>query len=287
MTARILLCLTVAVGSALATPFEEATITRVVKQVDLLNPDRRPQAAKVGVEVRGSTAVRSGVDSRTVLRFPDATITRLGANALFRFDAGTRKMNLEQGTILFSPPKGVGGGDVQMGAVTAAVAGTTFLASHVPGAETKVIVLEGKVIIHWKGFLFGKKSLGPGEMFVLPLNVPNGKARVSRLELRKLLATSRLLESGGFSKLAKMPEIQRISLRQKPFDRSLKPQINGTQEAQVARRVIKETKPRVAPKVPSVRPKAPSVKIPPVKPPKIRIPRPPDDTSPPPITSGQ
>ena len=63
--------------------------------------------------VRGETAVKTGDDSRAELKFPDQTITRIGSNALFRFRQGGRDMTLDGGTMLFSSPKGAGGGEVR------------------------------------------------------------------------------------------------------------------------------------------------------------------------------
>ncbi len=254
-TRLLLFTIALAAQGLHAAPFEEATVTRVVNEVDLLRPDRKPEKASVGTEVRGSTAVRTGAESRTELRFPDDTITRLGANALFRFEAGSRSMTLDQGTILFSPAKGAGGGEVQMGAVTAAVAGTTFLGSHIPKEEIKVIVLEGKVKVLWKGFLLGVRVLKPGEMFQLPLKTPNARGTVSRLELRKLLATSRLLESGGFTKLPKMADVLGAAGRQPlPLKKIANPPVNGPLQAQTARRTEEVVRVPRPDKVPGPRP---------------------------------
>mgnify|MGYP001216091058 FL=1 len=281
-------------GVALAAPFEEATVTRVVNQVDLLRVNRKPEKAFVGAEVRGNTAVRTGPDSRTELRFPDDSITRLGANALFRFDAGTRRMELDQGAILFSPSKGSGGGEVRMGAVTAAVVGTTFLASHVPGEETKVIVLEGRVKVLWKGFLFGSRVLKPGEMFHLSLRTPDARATVTRLELKKLLSTSRLLESGGFGQLPKWRDVTAASTRpHRPFlTKLISPEVNGPFVAQTIRRTEDVNRPR-PPRVdsrprpqnrPVVRPNLP-IPLQRPKPPRPPCPTPPP-TPTPPLTGG-
>jgi len=288
-TRLLLFTIALAARGLEAAPFEEATVTRVVNEVDLLRQDRKPEKAAVGADVRGNTAVRTGADSRTELRFPDDTITRLGSNALFRFESGSRSMTLDQGTILFSPAKGAGGGEVQMGAVTAAVAGTTYLASHIPKEETKVIVLEGKVKIFWKGFLFGVRVLRPGEMFRLPLKTPNARADVSRLELRKLLATSRLLESGGFTQLPKMRDVLAAAGHQNlPLKKIGNPPVNGPLEAQTARRIEDVTHPAPKNHLPGPRPLIrPPVKLP-IKPPKtggFPFPKPPP-TPPPSLDLG-
>lgn len=119
-----------------ADPFEKAEITRTVNLVSLLL-EMKSRPAVPGDTVNGETAVRTGGDSRAELQFPDLTITRVGSNALFRFVSGGREITLDGGTMLFSSPKGAGGGKVQAGAITAAVTGTEFLISYVKGSGGK------------------------------------------------------------------------------------------------------------------------------------------------------
>ncbi|MET0252859.1 MAG: FecR domain-containing protein, partial [Terrimicrobiaceae bacterium] len=109
-----------------AVPFEQAEVTKTVNRVSLLPRDTR---AVPGDVIKGDNAVKTGGDSRAELQFPDLTITRVGSNALFRFLGGRREITLDGGTMLFSSPKGAGGGKVQAGAITAAVTGTDFLIS--------------------------------------------------------------------------------------------------------------------------------------------------------------
>jgi hypothetical protein len=154
MTHRIVaLVLWAALSAALrAEPFEQAEITRTVNLVSLLREMEAAQAAAVGDVIKGETALKTGGDSRAELEFPDDTITRVGSNALFRFYAGARNMTLDGGTMLFSSPKGIGGGTVQAGAITAAVSGTDFLITYVKGLATKggkvqVICLSETVVV--------------------------------------------------------------------------------------------------------------------------------------------
>ena len=112
-----------------AEPFEKAEVTKTINIVSLLPEDKPPEPAETGDVISGKAALKTDDDSRAELQFPDLTITRVGANALFRFLAGGREITLDGGTMLFSSPKGAGGGRVQAGAITAAVTGTEFLIS--------------------------------------------------------------------------------------------------------------------------------------------------------------
>ena len=142
-----------------AEPFEQAEVKKAINVVSLLPQDVR---AAPGDIVKGDTALQTGGYSRAELQFPDLTITRVGSNALFRFIAGTREMVLDSGTMLFSPPKGAGGGKVQAGAVTAAVTGSDFMISNV--GKVKVICLSHKVAVYFTANPKVRVELLPGQM---------------------------------------------------------------------------------------------------------------------------
>ena len=173
-------------------PFEQAEVTKAINVVSLLPQDVR---AVPGDLVSGDTALQTGGNSRAELQFPDLTITRVGSNALFRFVAGTREMVLDSGTMLFSSPKGAGGGTVQAGAVTAAVTGSDFLISN--AGRVKVICLSHKVLVYFTANPKIRAVLLPGQMIDI---APGTKKMppVATINLETLLATSKLGEAGGF-----------------------------------------------------------------------------------------
>jgi hypothetical protein len=119
-------------GTSFPAVFKEAEVTRTINDVRVL-PDQSPAyAAKPGQIISGKTSVATGVQSRAELRFPDKTITRLGANTTFRLEEGTRNIDLDRGVILLQVPKQMGGATVRTAAVTAAVTGTTLLVEYQP-----------------------------------------------------------------------------------------------------------------------------------------------------------
>ena len=175
-----------------AEPFDQAEVTKTINLVSLLPQDMR---AAPGDLVKGDTALKTGGNSRAELQFPDLTITRVGSNALFRFIAGTREMVLDSGTMLFSSPKGAGGGKVQAGAITAAVTGSDFLISN--AGRVKVICLSHKVLVYFTANPKIRAVLLPGQMIDI---APGTKKMppVATINLKTLLATSKLGEAGGF-----------------------------------------------------------------------------------------
>ena len=173
-------------ASLLAEPFEEAKVTETINIVSLLRQLRQPQPATVGDVIKGQTALKTGGESRAELKFPDLTITRVGANSLFRFYAGGRDMTLDGGTMLFYSPKGAGGGKVQAGAVTAAVTGSAFMVMNL-SSTIKIVCLQHEVAVSGPGF---SRTIRPGQVID-----QNGK--ISNIDLAALARSSNLVN--GFS----------------------------------------------------------------------------------------
>ena len=181
------------VATLWAEPFDQAEVTKTINLVSLLPQDMR---AVPGDLVKGDTALKTGGNSRAELQFPDLTITRVGSNALFRFIAGTREMVLDSGTMLFSSPKGAGGGKVQAGAITAAVTGSDFLISN--AGRVKVICLSHKVLVYFTANPKIRAVLLPGQMLDIAPGAEKKMPPVATINLETLLATSKLGEAGGF-----------------------------------------------------------------------------------------
>ena len=214
----LVLCATLPAGVQ-AEPFKRAEVTRTVNSVSLLPEKQSARPASIGDLISGQTGLRTADDSRAELSFPDRTITRVGSNALFRFLAGGRDMTLDGGTMLFSSPKGAGGGQVQAGAITAAVTGTDFLVSYVKGpaakgGRVKVICLSRSVLVYFTANPRERRLLRPGQM----VEIPNGATKfscVSALSLSLILSTNELFESGGFGPLPSKALLKELAENQK------------------------------------------------------------------------
>src|SRR4029077_20353504 len=152
---------------------KEAQVTQVVKDVKLLPTGAAARPATVNDEVRDGIAVRTGVDSRSELKFTDQTLARLGANTLFSFSEGTRNLNLQDGAMLLRVPKGAGGAKINSSAVTAAITGTTvMLETHASTKKNKnsyykFIVLEGTARLYLPGRLGESTLVKAGQMIIM------------------------------------------------------------------------------------------------------------------------
>ena len=181
---RNLSFLGVILGSAVsvaAAQLKEARVTQVVQDVKLLPTGAAARPAAVTDEVREGTAVRTGIDSRSELKFSDQTLARLGANTIFSFNEGTRNLNLQDGAMLLRVPKGAGGAKINSSAVTAAITGTTVMVethaltkknttSSKKGGYYKFIVLEGTARLYLPGHLGESTLVKAGQMIIMQLD---------------------------------------------------------------------------------------------------------------------
>jgi len=178
-----------------ASPLNESTFTEVIKDVNVVaGTTKAATPAKANELFKAPDLVRTGTDSRAELTAPDQTITRVGANTVFSFEPVGRNLNLEQGSVLFHSPKGMGGGTIKSGGVAAAVLGTTLIVSATADGGFKVILLEGK----------GRVTLPNGKSVTLKAGqlvyvLPGGAtfSAVLDINLDKLVAGSLLIN--GFS----------------------------------------------------------------------------------------
>src|SRR5436190_5325270 len=198
-TIRVVSFLSVILGSAVSVPaaqLKEAQVTQVVKDVKLLPTGAAARPATVNDEVRDGIAVRTGVDSRSELKFTDQTLARLGANTLFSFSEGTRNLNLQDGAMLLRVPKGAGGAKINSSAVTAAITGTTVMVeTHAltkknKNSYYKFIVLEGTARLYLPGRLGESTLVKAGQMIIMradskmipePVDIDIGKITQSSL----------------------------------------------------------------------------------------------------------
>jgi hypothetical protein len=138
-------CLPTQVGAA---ELKEAQVTQVVQDVKVLPSGAAARPASMNETIRQGAAVQTGVQSRSELTFKDQTITRLGEKTIFSVGGEGRTIELGSGQFLLYVPKKAGGAKVKMGAVTAAITGTTVLGNVAPSGVIEFTVLEGTACIH-------------------------------------------------------------------------------------------------------------------------------------------
>ncbi len=197
-----------------AAALKEAEVTRIINDVRLVPPQQAAAAAKIGDKISGQTALATGASSRAELRFTDQTITRLGANSLFRLDSKSREVNLEQGVMLLQVPKQLGGATVRTAAITAAVTGTTVMMEYDPNGFVKIIVIEGDVDVFLNNKPSELRTITAGDMLITNPNAASLPAPV-QVDLQRLRRTSKLMNSKDFSALGNDKQMEDALNQQK------------------------------------------------------------------------
>ena len=198
----ILALLLAGIVASPAAQLKEARVTEVVKEVKLLPTGSAPRPAAVSDEVRDGTAVRTGMESRSELKFPDQTLARLGANTIFSFNEGTRSLNLQDGAMLLRVPKGAGGAKISSSAITAAITGTTVMVETHPltkkGKDSyyKFIVLEGTARLSLPGQLGESVLVKAGQMIIMPTGAKK-IPEAADVDIQKIMQSSLLITGFG------------------------------------------------------------------------------------------
>jgi hypothetical protein len=179
-------------GSANAAGLKEAQVTQIVKEVHLLPGQAAARPAAIRDSVRQGMAVRTGTESRTELTFTDQTLARLGANTIFSFSDGARKVDLGGGAMLLSVPEGGATATVRTAAVTAAVSGGTALLEHHKNAYAKLINLEGILRVALTKHPNLTTTLRPGQMLIVKVDATSLPEPVD-VDLEKLVRSCLLI----------------------------------------------------------------------------------------------
>ncbi len=179
-------------SSLYAAGYSKAEITRLYNDVKVLKENAEPKTAAVGQEISSVTSVATGAGSRAELKFPDQSLTRLGANSRFTLRGDARTLDLEQGTMLLQVPEKILGAKVRTAAVTAAVTGGTALIEYLPGGYVKLIVIEGFVDLFMNNDPSNFKQFHAGEMLIMKAD-GNTIPDAVDVDLKVLLKTSKLI----------------------------------------------------------------------------------------------
>jgi ferric-dicitrate binding protein FerR (iron transport regulator) len=171
---------------------KDARVTQVIREVNLLAPDAPARRAVLNEGVRETSAVKTGGDSRAELTFADLTITRLGANTLYRFKKSGRLVELDGGSTLLRVPKDSGGATVITSAVSAGSTGTTFIFESTRNGGARLTVLEGRARLTLLKHPDQTRAAVAGQA----LEVPPGATRIAEpkaIDLDRLMKTSPLI----------------------------------------------------------------------------------------------
>ncbi len=187
-----------AVGNLAAAPLKTAVLTTAVKEVKVSEKSAAARPASVGQKLGASSTLLTGRGSRAALTFQDMTVTRIGANSVFRFSSGTRDLAVEKGSFLLQVPKNAGGATIRTATVTAAITGTTIMMEFSPGKFIKFVCLEGNATLTNQNG--DKLVINAGQMLVMN---PDAKSfpELIIINIKKMIETSNLMDEDTFGAL--------------------------------------------------------------------------------------
>lgn len=194
--------------------YSSAEITRVHKEVKVLKANAVPRTATEGLQIKPVTSVATGSDARAELRFPDQTLTRLGANSRLTLRGESRTLDLDHGVMMLQVPKNQGGAKVRTAGVTAAVTGTSVLIEYHPGGVVKLIVIEGECVLSLNRDRGEFQVLRAGQM----ISMTDGAASIPPpvdIDLGKLLQTSKLISADDPSQPNQQQIMQAVQVQQR------------------------------------------------------------------------
>ncbi len=152
-------------------PFTEAKVTRLQNKVEY-GPGRgvATRPARVTDVVKADNYLLTETDARAELQYPDGSLVRIGQNTVFTFEAESRTLTLEKGSLIFHIPKGSGGGTIRTASITAAITGTVGKVS-----TNLIAILEGEITLIPSGRKVGAGSFAranlDGTISILPFDV--------------------------------------------------------------------------------------------------------------------
>jgi FecR protein len=208
-----------------ATEFKDAEIT-TLKNIVEHDAGQGAAPAKVSEMIRENSKVTTAAASMAELTFGDSSITRIGANSVFSFQSKERLVKLDKGTALIHATPGNGGATVDCGGVTAAVSGSTFMASRSATGGAVFVLLEssGSLKVTTPG---GQTAtILPGQAASTGIG-PKSAIQVFDVDVKKVMETTPLV--GGFKELPSQAEINVVTEKQQAMIREGKIEALGVE----------------------------------------------------------
>ena len=209
-----------------ATEFKDAEIT-TLKNIVEHDAGQGAVPAKVNEKIGENSKVTTAAASMAELTFGDTSITRIGANSVFSFQSKERLVKLDKGTALIHATPGNGGATVDCGGVTAAVSGSTFMASRSATGGAVFVLLEssGSLKVTTPG---GQTAvILPGQAASTGTG-PKSGIQVFDVDVKKVMDTTPLVQ--GFKKeLPSQAEINQVSEKQQAMIREGKIEVLGVE----------------------------------------------------------
>jgi len=208
-----------------STEFKDAEIT-TLKNIVEHDAGQGAAPAKMSEKIGENSKVTTAAASMAELTFGDSSITRIGANSVFSFQSKERLVKLDKGTALIHATPGNGGATVDCGGVTAAVSGSTFMASRSATGGAVFVLLEssGSLKVTTPG---GQTAvIMPGQAASTGTGAKSA-IQVFDVDVKKVMETTPLV--GGFKELPSQAEINVVTEKQQAMIREGKIEVLGVE----------------------------------------------------------
>ncbi len=176
---------------------QTATVTQAVNEVTHGTSSSSSDApAKAGTVIHDGEYVETHSKSRAELQLPATIITRLGANTVFNYTAGSNTVDLQQGDILFCKPPEARKLNIITAGVTAGITGTTgFVSIQSSGRKPTYIlgIIEGHTVAHANGLVY---PLGRGDVVQF---TPGQKPFIFSFDVPRFVKSTPLLSKSKYS----------------------------------------------------------------------------------------
>ena len=223
---RLFICFVGMSTGIASTELKDAEIT-TLKNIVEHDAGAGPAPAKVNEKIGENSKVTTAAASMAELTFGDSSITRIGANSVFSFQSKERLVKLDKGTALIHATPGNGGATVDCGGVTAAVSGSTFMASRSASGASVFVLLEssGSLKVTTPG---GQTAvIRPGQAASTGVG-PKSSIQVFDVDVKKVMETTPLVQ--GFKKeLPSQAEINVVTEKQQAMIREGKIEVLGVE----------------------------------------------------------
>ncbi|MBW4690425.1 MAG: FecR domain-containing protein [Lyngbya sp. HA4199-MV5] len=198
---RLALLTTLSLGSVISllsttaqanVPLKRAVIASLRNAVELNVLNQAPRSATVRDTLAPGDSLSTAQAARAELRFDDGSLARIGGQALLRFVADTRTLQLSNGTLLVLVPPDRGQTRIQTPNAVAAIHGSALFVRYLPATDVTLVgaLTESGIEITTRD-RSQRQTLQAGQIAVV---ANNRIAQVYRFDLKTFYDTSELVK---------------------------------------------------------------------------------------------
>jgi hypothetical protein len=187
------------------TPLTRAVIQSLRNQVRLIPKNQSARPARTSDAMTPGDALATAKSSTAQLRFNDGSLARLGEQAVFKFNPGSRTLDLSNGTALVLIPPKRGTTRVRTPNAAAGIRGSALFVRYIPETDTTIVgALTTSGIEVFNEGSSQRQELKAGNMAVV---VKDRIEKVYEFDLKTFYQTSELVSGLNLTKSESTPSL--------------------------------------------------------------------------------